>query len=1209
MQLLPSFMGRHTKRVASLKKGKRESTGGGNPAGNWPSSTGGPVRPLNSTVGYGGSGVGGGAAGGTNMTPDDPAPDEEFALAVTQKAQRDAEAIRTALYLGVALAITWIIGAAGLSLAWLVLILVLAATVVKARVSRLLQTELQHELARLRRRRALYKDETAEWLSLLLNKWWRFSAVSIFSLAKERLEPLLNEAKPGILGPLELRELTLGEQTPCITRVRTLDCCSDDDLPNGHHTGQTKLSIEADVRLDCEQFRMLITTRLFGKGVGMDIDLAVEKLSLSGTILVNLTLNASAPFPHAIGLSVSFVEKPDVWFSVRILRAVQMMEMPLIKTWIHAVVTDALASWLVDPGHLEMDLRARERPGPGLDSMTNSMPQGVLTVVLCQNGCPANVADEVRWLVVTVGDQRRITSNLSSTWTEDVSFLVGPLDNERITIKLKAKRLVSTITLAQFELALGVYDWENSQVVETVLQQKKPSRNSANIPNINARLEYTTLPHLDPDLPQPELTVDSLHLAGVLVVYIHSADNLNGDTVQCNPYCMLFNNRKKVKTTHYIRSSTSPVWDSRAQFLVQDYTQVSLSFVIYSWNITKSVDTDMLGLAMLSLSHDTTWLVRKELTLSGSNNVTSTMTISVLFYPVKSIQQVVTSRRSSLVPTTLDDEPKIKRNSLPWMQQAKLLLTHKDADLASSDISSLLSTGSGLMEVTLLRARDLVAKDLNGFSDPFCELKLNNETKYKSSIKKKTLNPCWDESSIMGLPKAGEALDIVLWDHDTFGMKDYLGKVSLTLDDIRKLSNSDQSHWFSLRGTKTGSVELKIKVLSEECEVIFNVSEPQQQYTTQSTYATSNISDNSSRLNTEPDSLSSIVRRPSMEKSKIRLHLDPVVPPPPPPRTVTLLKPTTSNQSDKASVTSKESNEMNGTSSFWIPKVIAESAASNTVDEADTTKVIAERRSSHHSLTPSPEQSFGKKLPQYNSFRVMKQKVKRGLKLRRFRSEVTIEDKNDSKGITLSLEPRGGGEADATELLSESGLAHAVSQPDMLGRIKQPSPRLRLRPNDLKIVNGTREKYSGVEGKVLQAQGLHVAHIAQLYCRVKLQTCTSPDKILSTNGGKTIAKSRLLPAMPNPQFSIDFHIEGDGVPRQALLIFEIRSASKELLASRRITLQELLGVSAASDEIHTWLALNNGASLEVQIAHGRELKNKSTKKLFRSWSVHRIGKI
>lgn len=75
-----------------------------------------------------------------------------------------------------------------------------------------------------------------------------------------------------------------------------------------------------------------------------------------------------------------------------------------------------------------------------------------------------------------------------------------------------------------------------------------------------------------------------------------------------------------------------------------------------------------------------------------------------------------------------------------------------------------------------------------------------------------------------------------------------------------------------------------------------------------------------------------------------------------------------------------------------------------------------------------------------------------------------------------------------------------------------------------------------------------------------LGRCTSPDKIASsTNSGKTLAKSRLLPAMPNPQFSIDFHIEGDNVPRQSLLIFEIRSASKELLASRRISLHELLG--------------------------------------------------
>lgn len=55
--------------------------------------------------------------------------------------------------------------------------------------------------------------------------------------------------------------------------------------------------------------------------------------------------------------------------------------------------------------------------------------------------------------------------------------------------------------------------------------------------------------------------------------------------------------------------------------------------------------------------------------LSGSN-ITSTMTVSVLFYPVKSIQQIITSRRSSLICPVSDEEPKSKRNSLPWMQQA-----------------------------------------------------------------------------------------------------------------------------------------------------------------------------------------------------------------------------------------------------------------------------------------------------------------------------------------------------------------------------------------------------------------------------------------------------------------------------------------------------------------------------------------------------------
>jgi hypothetical protein len=75
--------------------------------------------------------------------------------------------------------------------------------------------------------------------------------------------------------------------------------------------------------------------------------------------------------------------------------------------------------------------------------------------------------------------------------------------------------------------------------------------------------------------------------------------------------------------------------------------------------------------------------------------------------------------------------------------------------------------------------------------------------------------------------------------------------------------------------------------------------------------------------------------------------------------------------------------------------------------------------------------------------------MKRGLKLRRFKSEVSVREEKSgitngkpSTTTTLSIEPSGGGESDATELLQMEGLSHAVSQPNIL-HIKQPSPRLK----------------------------------------------------------------------------------------------------------------------------------------------------------------------
>jgi hypothetical protein len=57
------------------------------------------------------------------------------------------------------------------------------------------------------------------------------------------------------------------------------------------------------------------------------------------------------------------------------------MEVPVLKTWIHSLVMDALVTALVDPGKLDVNLTPHDRPTPGQE-MGETVAQGVLTVTL-----------------------------------------------------------------------------------------------------------------------------------------------------------------------------------------------------------------------------------------------------------------------------------------------------------------------------------------------------------------------------------------------------------------------------------------------------------------------------------------------------------------------------------------------------------------------------------------------------------------------------------------------------------------------------------------------------------------------------------------------------------------------------------------------------------------------------------------------------------
>ncbi|XP_046401824.1 uncharacterized protein LOC124167829 [Ischnura elegans] len=1254
-----------------------------------------------------------------------------------------------------------------------------------------------------------------------------------------------------------------------------------------------RVALEADLRLDSDDFRMVLKTRLFGKDVGMDLDVAVEKLSVAGRVRATLTMDVDTPFPHFSRLVLTFLQEPHICFSIRILKSMQLMEFPVLREWINSVVMESLASSLVDPGHLTLKLaskchsrqyyrRRHERQSTcdkppceeevnicaGLPNSSASDGEilGVLTAKLSvtppkaatEGGCePANLDDQI-WIAMTFDDQRKSTTPraLSAHWMDSVSFLMyaqkspcsqsqdGRLTPNSVrrrhqifTVKAKSRQGLqdgSSTTVATFDVPIDPTSLEFSRGIDTNLS-KKPGECSVPVPNINLKLDYTPLPAAfqsdefnSPNSPpaslKQHLSIKPTAVGGVIFLWIHGAQDLcsSSDQYDCNPYCKIFLNGKKVKTTHFIRGSANPRWNSRAQFLVSNYTQANFSFFVYSWNLKKAgemnkklgaagsgeecgdrlsgagssgsrkkrhksrrkstAESSTLGVTSICLVHHANIIWRRSFPLAGrptpAGCAPATVTVSIVFCPVNSVGMVaekiakrtkenVSSHRartpspspyatsttatsslsSSSAFSSFEDpdadsvakrlSPSVeevpfyrgKRNSNHWMQQAKLLLTQRGKDNMDVDMSSCnedlhtKSQNQALFELGIIRASDLVAKDLNGFSDPYCEVKVDGQLKYRSSVRKKTLNPSWEETTIVELPTGQQTLQVDLWDHDVLGKHDFLGRVTLTAGEVRqacsiynfsqmseeRCTEADMTgyhQWYQLSDIKSGSIQLRFRPITD----------------LNGTLSQGNSSVNSlSTSSTRNESGSPLMERSARTNRLLNGPLVPPPPPPPPPSSPTLLRrpsnkygsqkvappPPIRNHSSLQKLNHSSSTE--GSPQFRTATINSTIKMMSRLDETTgvprvtVTESHNDKMGSRRSLSPqrsaTPDPYFPKKSAEYSSFRVMKQKVKRGLNLRRFRSEANVRPEGEDKkgiatspanplaprgsSITLSIEPRGGGEADATELLngdrnargkSRDGmrmLGHAMSQPNLLlmrrhmglmtsiakpassttslpmtpspSPISSPSSSPQQpeaqntckRPTDLNVVPASLmgsqdnpENYIGVEGRVIQAQGLNVARVAQLYCRVKLFRPTIPgSKSPYVATGKTLAKSRLLPSVPNPQFDLSFQVNDgggmggggrrggereEGVPCRAALLFEIRSSgNKDILASRRITLQELLsGALPGSNEVRTWLSLSSsGASMEVELAHGRETKKSTGKGLFRSWSVHRIGKI
>ena len=88
---------------------------------------------------------------------------------------------------------------------------------------------------------------------------------------------------------------------------------------------------------------------------------------------------------------------------------------------------------------------------------------------------------------------------------------------------------------------------------------------------------------------------------------------------------------------------------------------------------------------------------------------------------------------------------------------------------------------AGTVTVRVLRATGLIAADKGGTSDPYVVVQSASGKKEKTSVKKGTVNPFWDETLELSVSDVAAPLSFEVWDHDKIGMNDSLGNGEILL--------------------------------------------------------------------------------------------------------------------------------------------------------------------------------------------------------------------------------------------------------------------------------------------------------------------------------------------------------------------------------------------------------------------------------------------
>ncbi|KAG0481567.1 hypothetical protein HPP92_012425 [Vanilla planifolia] len=117
----------------------------------------------------------------------------------------------------------------------------------------------------------------------------------------------------------------------------------------------------------------------------------------------------------------------------------------------------------------------------------------------------------------------------------------------------------------------------------------------------------------------------------------------------------------------------------------------------------------------------------------------------------------------------------------------------------------------GLLRIRVIRGVNLAFRDARG-SDPYIVIRLGRQ-KLKTSVKKKNVNPEWNEDLTLSISEPLEPIKLQVYDKDTFSRDDKMGDAEFDILSFIEVVKMD------LSCIRDGTIITTVKPCRENCLV------------------------------------------------------------------------------------------------------------------------------------------------------------------------------------------------------------------------------------------------------------------------------------------------------------------------------------------------------------------------------------------------------